>query len=131
MSPEPKVLLPWRVFSENHGVTSIVVETCGGACGILPHRLDCITALVPGILVFNTEDKGEVCMAVDEGILVKIGTDMTVSVRRAIVGSDLGQLHTAVEHEFLTLDADEQNVRSTMVKLESDFRLRIAALSHE
>jgi len=126
-----KILLPWRVFAEKSGVTRIVAETPDGAFGLLPHRLDCIAALVPGILVFDTESEGEICMAVDEGILVKTGTAVTISVRRAIVGNDLGQLHAAVERDFLTLDAEEQSVRSSMVKLESGFRLRLATLNHE
>jgi F-type H+-transporting ATPase subunit epsilon len=41
-------------------------------------------------------------VAVDEGVLVKTGMDVLVSVRRAIGGTDLGQLHEAVEKEFLT-----------------------------
>jgi len=40
----------------------------------------------------------------NEGVLVKTGLDVLVSVRRAIGGTDLGQLHAAVEKEFLTLD---------------------------
>ena len=51
-------------------------------------------------------------MAVDEGVLVKTGPDVLVSVRRAIGGTDLGQLRAAVEKEFLTLDEHEQSVRS-------------------
>ena len=51
-------------------------------------------------------------MAVDEGVLVKTGLDVLVSVRRAIGGTDLGQLREAVEKEFLTLDEHEQSVRT-------------------
>ena len=47
-------------------------------------------------------------MAVDEGVLIKTGPDVLVSVRRAIGGTDLGQLREAVEREFLTLDEHEQ-----------------------
>ena len=60
-------------------------------------------------------------MAVDEGVLVKTGLDVLVSVRNAIAGTDLGQLHEAVDREFLTLDQQEQSVRSVMAKMESDF----------
>ena len=37
----------------------------------------------------------------------------------AIGGTDLGQLREAVEREFLTLDEQEQSVRSVMAKMES------------
>ena len=57
----------------------------------------------------------------DEGVLVKTGADVLVSVRRALAGTDLGQLREAVEQEFLTLDEHEQSVRSVMAKLETAF----------
>ena len=126
-----KVLLPFQVFAEKAGVSRIVAETSEGSFGLLPHRLDCVAALSPGILIYETEADGEVCVAVDEGVLVKAGPDVLVSVRRAIAGADLGQLRDAVEKEFLTLDENEQSVRKVMAKLESGFLRRLAAFQHE
>jgi F-type H+-transporting ATPase subunit epsilon len=62
-----KVLLPFRIFAEKTGVTRIVAETQEGSFGLLPHRLDCVAALVPGILIYENEAEGEVYVAVDEG----------------------------------------------------------------
>jgi F-type H+-transporting ATPase subunit epsilon len=126
-----KVLLPFQVFAENTGVSRIVAETREGSFGLLPRRLDCVAALVPGILIYQTEAGPEVLVAVDKGILVKTGLDVLVSVRRAIGGTDLGQLHEAVEKEFLTLDEDEQSVRIAVAKLETGFLRRFATLQHE
>jgi F-type H+-transporting ATPase subunit epsilon len=126
-----KVLLPFQVFAEQAGVTRIVAETREGSFGLLPHRLDCVAALVPGILIYQTEAGDEVLVAVDEGVLVKTGADVLVSVRRAIGGTDLGQLHAAVEKEFLTLDEDEQSVRTAVAKLETGFLRRLANFQHE
>ena len=126
-----KVLLPFQIFAEQTGVTRIVAETREGSFGLLPHRLDCVAALVPGILIYQTESGGEVLVAVDEGVLVKTGADVLVSVRRAIGGTDLGQLHTAVAKEFLTLDKNEQSVRTAVAKLETGFLRRFATLQHE
>ena len=126
-----KVLLPFQVFAEKTDVARIVAETRGGSFGLLPHRRDCVAALVPGILIYQTESGGEVLVAVDEGVLVKTGADVLVSVRRAIGGTDLGQLHAAVEKEFLTLDENEQSVRSAVTKLETGFLRRFATLQHE
>ena len=126
-----KILLPFQIFAESSGVKRIVADTPAGSFGLLPHRLDCVAALTPGILVYETEAEGEVFVAVDEGLLVKAGTDVLVSVRRAIGGSDLGQLRKAVEKEFLTLDEHEQSVRSVMAKLESGFLHRFATFQHE
>jgi F-type H+-transporting ATPase subunit epsilon len=126
-----KVLLPFQIFAEKTGVSRIVAETGEGSFGLLPHRLDCVAALVPGILIYQTESDGEVLVAVDEGVLVKTGPDVLVSVRRAIGGMDLGQLRASVEKEFLTLDEREQSVRSVMAKLEGGFLRRFATFQHE
>lgn len=126
-----KVLLPFEVFAEKTGVSRIVAETREGAFGLLPRRLDCVAALVPGILLFETESDGEVFLAVDEGVLVKTGPDVLVSVRRALGGGDLGQLRDAVVQEYLALNQNEQNVRAVMAKLESGFLRRFEAFRHE
>ena len=53
-----------------------------------------------GILIYETDGEGESYVAVDEGVLVKTGADVLVSVRRAISGTDLRQLRDSVEPEF-------------------------------
>ncbi|MDH4243155.1 MAG: F0F1 ATP synthase subunit epsilon [Nitrospira sp.] len=126
-----KVLLPFQIFVEKTGVSRIVAETSEGSFGLLPHRLDCVAALAPGILVYENEEEGEVYVAVDEGVLVKTGLDVLVSVRNAIGGTDLDTLHEAVEREFLNLDEQEMSVRSVLAKLESGFIRRFAAFHHE
>jgi F-type H+-transporting ATPase subunit epsilon len=126
-----KILLPFQIFAEKTGVSRIVAEMSEGSFGLLPHRLDCVAALVPGILVYQNEAEGEVYVAVDEGVLVKTGLDVLVSVRNAIGGTDLDTLHEAVEREFLNLDEQEKSVRSVLAKLESGFIRRFAAFHHE
>ncbi|MGC1460020.1 MAG: F0F1 ATP synthase subunit epsilon [Steroidobacteraceae bacterium] len=126
-----KVLLPYRIFLVKPGVLRIVAETPDGSFGLLPHRLDCIAPLAPGILTYETESEGEVFIAVDEGVLVKTGPEVLVSVRRALGGPDLGQLRQAVEREFLTLDDREQSVRSILAKMESDLIRRMASFHRD
>lgn len=126
-----KILLPFQVFAEKKGVSRIVAETRNGSFGLLPHRLDCVAALEPGILIYETETEGEVYVAVDEGILIKAGKDVLVSVRSAIIGTDLSQLREAVEREFLTLDECEQKVRSVMTKLEIGLMRRLAEFRND
>lgn len=133
MPPMPmnlKVLLPFQVFVVKSGVTRIVAETRAGSFGLLPRRLDCIASLTPGILTFATAAEGEVYLAIDEGVLVKTGREVLVSVRNAIGGRDLGQLRRAVE-EFLHLTEREQSVRAVLAKMESGFIRRFAEFQHE
>lgn len=124
-----KVLLPFRVFAEKVDVLRIVAETSEGSYGLLPNRLDCVLALTPGILVYETEAEGEAYIAVDEGVLVKVGMDVLVSVRRALAGADLSKLHVLVEKEFEVLDDREQSVRSVVARLEAGFMRRLEEFS--
>jgi F-type H+-transporting ATPase subunit epsilon len=126
-----KVLLPSGIFFDKDDVESIVAETRKGSFGILPHRRDCVAALAPGILTYQESNRAPAYLAVDEGVLVKAGTQVLVSVRRAVQGSDLGQLHDAVKQQFLTLDDHERRVREALMKMESTFAGSLAEFSRE
>jgi F-type H+-transporting ATPase subunit epsilon len=126
-----KILLPYQVLVDTTDVSRIVAETSDGSFGLLPHRLDCVAALTPGILVYETRSSGEVFVAIDAGVLVKTGPNVLVSVHRALSGTDLSRLREAVDQEFLTLDQQAQNVRSVMARLETGFLQRFAAFQHE
>lgn len=126
-----KILLPSQVFAEIADVLRIVADSRAGSFGLLPRRLDCVAALAPGILTYETEAGGEVFVAVDEGVLVKTGADVLVSVRRAMAGPDLARLRDAVDQQFMRVDAREQSVRSVMAKLETGFLHRFARFQHE
>jgi F-type H+-transporting ATPase subunit epsilon len=119
-----KILLPFQVFAEKTAVSRIIVETTAGSYGLLPQRLDCVAILVAGILTYETASDGEVYLAVDQGVLIKTGADVLISVRNAIAGTDLAGLHDTVRQEFLNRDEQEQHVRSVLAKLESGFTRR-------
>jgi len=115
-----KILLPYKIYADIKNVDRIVAETNEGFFGLLPQRLDCVASLVPGIFMYET-DKGEIhYIAIDEGILVKAGTEVLVSVRNAIGGTDIGQLHNSIKKEYVKLDDNERSVRSVMAKIESE-----------
>jgi len=126
-----KILLPSEIFANKENVLRIVAQTGAGSFGLLPNRLDCVAAIAPGILTYQTEEDGAVYVAVDEGVMVKAGIDVLVSVRHAIGGTDLSQLHAAVKREFLTLDEQEKRVRTAVSKMESGFISRLEELQHE
>ena len=126
-----KILMPFQVFADRKGISRIIAETREGSFGLLPHRLDCAATLVPGILIYETETEDEVYVAVDEGMLVKTGLNVLVSVRNAIGGTDLGQLRESVEREYLKTSEGERSVRTIMAKMESDLMRRMASLHHD
>ena len=116
-----KILLPYQVFIDIQQVKKMAVETTAGSYGILPHRLDCTAALVPGILLYETESGKTNYVAVTEGVLVKAGSDVLVSVRNAIGNAPLGELQALVEQDLTKLDEMEIDARNVMAKLESGF----------
>lgn len=126
-----KILLPFQIFADKKNVLRIVAETDEGLFGILPNRLDCVAALSPSILTYETQAEGEVYVAIDEGVLVKAGQDVLILVRRALVGDDLSQLRQAVEQEFLELNEQEKSLRLVMQKLETGFLHRFARFQHD
>jgi F-type H+-transporting ATPase subunit epsilon len=126
-----KILLPFEIFADKSDVLRIVAETVDGSFGFLDHRLDCVAALAPGILTYETKQDGTVYLAVDEGVLVKAGADVLVSVRQAIGGTDLSQLHEAVQRNFLTLDQQERHIRDAIAKMEGGLIGRLAEFQHE
>lgn len=126
-----RILLPHQVFAEHADVSRIVVDTLAGSHGLLPQRLDCVAALTPGILVYESDAHGEAMIAIDEGVMIKAGTLVLVSVRRAVLGDDLQHLQKLVAKEFLEIDQLEREARSTMARLEVGFLHRFAALHHD
>jgi F-type H+-transporting ATPase subunit epsilon len=126
-----KVLLPFRIFADQTDVSRIVAETRDGSFGLLPRRRDCVAALVPGILTYQSASDGEVFVAVDEGVLVKIGDEVHVSVRRASSGADLAGLRDAVRRDYMTLDTLQLGARAATQKLESGFVSRFAKFHAE
>jgi F-type H+-transporting ATPase subunit epsilon len=126
-----RILLPNGVFAEKSEVLRIVVDTTDGSYGLLPQRLDCVAALVPGVLSYEAKESGTVYVGIDQGVLVKAGAEVTVSVRRAIGGPNLGQLKDAVERDFLKLDEQERNVRNAVAKMESGLMGRMAEFEND
>jgi F-type H+-transporting ATPase subunit epsilon len=114
-----KVVLPTKVLIDQE-VTKVIAEAEDGSFCLLPKHIDFVAALVPGILSFESTKGEEEFLAVDEGILVKCASVITVSTRKAIRSKDLGMLLRAVKMEFKALDERERKTRTLLAKLEAD-----------
>ncbi len=115
-----KILLPAEIFI-NQEVTRVIAEAEDGCFCLLPRHIDYVAALVPGLLSFVSQEENEEFLAVDEGILVKSGSEILVSTRNAMRGPDLGSLKQTVEEQFLALSEQEKKARSAIAKMESSF----------
>ncbi|MFZ1800419.1 MAG: F0F1 ATP synthase subunit epsilon [Chitinophagaceae bacterium] len=116
-----KILLPFKIFIDTKNVRSITIETSEGSYGMLPQRLDCVAALVPGIFTYEIETGRPKYIAVDEGLMIKAGNEVLVSVRNAIGGADLGKLSDMIKKDFNKQDENKIQARSVMAKLEGGF----------
>ena len=65
-----KILLPFRIFADKAEVFRIVAETREGSMGVLAHRLDCVAALKPGLLIYQNAAQRENYVAVEGGGMV-------------------------------------------------------------
>jgi F-type H+-transporting ATPase subunit epsilon len=122
-----KVLLPTEVVVDEP-VCKIVAEAANGSFCLKPRHTDFLSALVPGLLSFTTPDEVEHFLAVDEGLLVKFGLEVSISSRQAVRGQQLEDLEALVRDRFELLDERERTARSAVARLESDFLRRFLLL---
>ncbi|REJ68761.1 MAG: F0F1 ATP synthase subunit epsilon [Planctomycetota bacterium] len=113
-----KVLLPNEVFLDCE-VAKINAEAQNGHFCLLPRHVDFVAALVPGLLSYEDLDGQEHFLAIDEGALVKCGSEVLVSTRSAARNGDLGQLRHVVVEQFESLDERERLARSATARLEA------------
>ncbi len=114
-----KVRLPSEVLFEEE-VSRIRAEAENGWFGVLPKHIDFVTSLVPGVLTFEPCGKPEEYLAVDRGVLVKCGSEVSVSTRQAVRGTNLDQLKEQVERQFIAQRERERAARALESKLEAD-----------
>jgi len=122
-----RILTPGATLLEEE-VRKVTAEAEDGSFCLLPRHIDFVASLVPSLLAFTPIDGQRCYVAIDEGILVKCGDDVLVSVRRAIGGSVLDELQQTVEDEFRRQDESERTARSAVARLEAGAIRRFAEL---
>jgi len=115
-----KVLLPTAVLVDR-AVAKVSAEAENGAFTLLPRHIDFTAALAPGILSYQTEGEQTEFMAIDQGILVKRGSDVLVSTINAVQSADLTELKQTVQEQFEVLDEHEKKTRTALARLEANF----------
>lgn len=125
-----KLLLPTQVLIDQP-VTKIIAETENGSVCLLPHHIDLLIALVPGIFTMQTIEGDEIFLAVDGGILIKCGADVLISTRNAVQGSRLEALRQEVEYQFRDIDEQERQTRTAIARMEASLARQFTALTVE
>ena len=114
-----KALMPSGVVLDRE-VVRVRFDARDGSRTFLPHHADFVTAVVPGLVSFNpveTPDE-EIFMACDQGVLVKEGDLVRLSVRRAVISNDLAVLTKAIGEEFKKVEDERKTVNAAMARLE-------------
>ena len=101
-------------------VSKVKAEAPGGWFCLLPRHVDFVSALVPGILSFGLIGGTTEYLAIDHGVLVKCGAEVSVSTRTAVRSQDVATLRDAVENQFRKLREKEQAARVFEAKLEAE-----------
>jgi F-type H+-transporting ATPase subunit epsilon len=122
-----RLVLPTAVLADTP-VGKVTASGLHGSFTLLPRHVDFLAALVPGLLAYEPPEGGERFAAIDGGLLVKYGSDVLISTRRAVVGADLGHLRHMVDTEFRALGERERVARGVMARLEADFIRRFLDL---
>jgi F-type H+-transporting ATPase subunit epsilon len=115
-----KILLPEKTYWQG-SVKKVVGEALNGFFCLLPGHIDFVTIMVPGIFFALTDEEKDIYMAINEGILIKTRDQVTLSIRNAIKGENLGSLKKEVEENFMKINQQERGARNALQKLEADF----------
>jgi F-type H+-transporting ATPase subunit epsilon len=122
-----RVLLPDQILIDVE-VQKITAEAENGSFTLLPRHVDFAATLVPGILFYVKEDAQEEFLAVDEGVLIKSGSDVRVSVLSAVRGRELGELRGMINARAQNVSEHERKARDAINKLEVDLIRRFMEL---
>lgn len=99
-------------------VDKITCETTIGALTLLPRHIDCVAELTPSVLSYFMGGSWKY-MAVNGGVLVKQGKDVSISTPFAVVENDLEKLKNTVKTEFKRQSEEEKKSNNSMVHLEA------------
>ncbi|MBV6271895.1 hypothetical protein KVP09_03060 [Alcaligenaceae bacterium CGII-47] len=94
-------------------------EGRAGGFGLLPNHADFVTELIPSILTLVIDDLAERFFGIDEGMLIKRDREVSVIVRRAVVGDELGSLHQRAHENLIKIEDEERSARAALSRIEA------------
>jgi F-type H+-transporting ATPase subunit epsilon len=99
-------------------IRKITLETLDGYYTLLPRHVDFVSALTAGIVTFLSEDNTEKYAACHQGIIVKKGDKITISVQNAVLGETLSELQELIKIEFKQREEQRKQLNTAMARLE-------------
>ncbi len=124
-----RVQAPDRTLLEQEA-DRVVVESVAGSFCLEPRHVDYAAGIVDGILTVGRGGE-ERFLGTGEGVLVKVGDEVLVSVRDAVTDAPLGRLREAVERRARDRGGRADAMRRAADRLESALVQRFAELADE
>lgn len=125
-----RIVLPDRLRLDTE-VRRIVAEAPDGSFGLLPNHIDFVSALAPGILVYEDTEGWEHYAGIQAGTLVKIGDEVRVATANAVLGDDLETLQRRARTVFREAEERERTARSALARLEAQMVRRFLELEQK
>ncbi|MDO8736617.1 MAG: F0F1 ATP synthase subunit epsilon [Thermoleophilia bacterium] len=114
-----KVLVPAKVVVDLQ-VDKVVAKSPDGYFCLLPHHVDFVSALAPGMLSYEDEGGREFSLAIDEGTLAKCSGEVLVATRFAIgMRPEPGERPARMPP--LPQEEEETRCRGVVADLENEF----------
>ncbi len=117
----------------------VLAESLEGSFAVLPRHIDGVAALAVGIVQIDAltcpadgEDAGgnRYYAAIDGGLLVKCGGEVTISTPQASVGKSLAAMADVVAEQFRERDEQERLTRSALARLEAGTLRELQRMEH-
>ena len=124
-----KIITPLEVFDVAN-VDRIYAEGLEGYFTILPKHADYVSSLTTSVFRFISAGKEKV-FAVDGGVFVKVGSEVSLAVRYIIKGDNLSDLKKKMEKEFYELDDNERKTKTALASLEGNIAKLLLELGNE
>lgn len=112
-----EVFVPSRTH-RYRDLAMVDVESDSGRLALLPRHVDCAAVLRPGLIMYRDANGGEHYIGADGGTLVKIGEKVLISTPRAVVGRELGRIHSELTARREQRREREQEAQRALARLE-------------
>ena len=109
-------------------VTKLSAESDFGSFMMLPRHADGAVLLRPGLLSYVSPEGEEVFVAVDDGVLVKAGSEVRVACQRAVVAGALETAEDVLAEHLHEHDEMERRARTALLRLEAEVVRRLGDL---
>lgn len=96
----------------------VTFETVTGYYTLMPKHVDFVSAMEPNIVRYTDDAGREKYMACHRGIVVKKGTDVTMSVQSAVLSDSLDTLPASILADFKAAEEKRKELNTAMARLE-------------